>query len=209
MAWRREVTVNQEETRGVMNQLLYPIDGAPDLSDATAARLVDNMIDGRHYSTEVSDFAAAIDQVLQAGALHPQTVEMSQFYSEPELLEFLRRVAQRLDERRPWPPPLFTKLDASQWPTFGDAKVVARINRPMYAVKGAIKQQFDDVPAGEGKLPVLILQLRTGEVVALMGSVDPRSTSFVLLHRGPGDPAEVITHFRELSGLRGDDITAI
>jgi hypothetical protein len=203
------VTVDLNETRGIMNQLLYPIDGAPDLSDATAAHLVDNMIDGRHFAAGVTDLAAAVDQVLQAGAVHPQTVEASRRYSEPELLEFLRRVKQKLDERRPWPPPRFTKLDVSQWDTFGDAAVVARVNRPMYVLNGAIKHRFDDVPVGDGKLPVLVLRLRTGEVVALMGSVDPRSTSFTLLHRGPGDRAEVVSHFRELTGFRADDVIPI
>ncbi|MFD0520763.1 hypothetical protein [Paractinoplanes durhamensis] len=192
-----------------MNQLLYPIDGAPDLSDATAARLVDNMIDGQVYSTVVADFAAAIDQVLRDGALHPQTAAISGRYSEAELLEFLRRVAQRLAERKPWPPPLFTKLDVAEWPSFGDATVLGRIDRPMHAVKGAIKHQFDAVPAGDGKLPVLILQLRTGEAVAVMGSVDPRATSFVLLYRGQDDPAEVLAHFRELTRFRPGDIVAV
>jgi hypothetical protein len=209
MGWQREVTVDPEDTRGVMNQLFYPIDGAPDLSDATAARLVDNILDGRHYALGVEDFAAAIGQVLQAGALHPQTVEMSRRYSEPELLEFLGRVARQLDERRPWPPPMFTKLDVSQWDSFGDATVLARVNRPTHAINGATKHRFDSVPAGEGKLPVLILRLRTGEVVALMGSVDPRSTSFVLLHRGPGNPAEALNHFLELTGFRPDDVVPV
>jgi hypothetical protein len=201
--------MDPEDARGVMNQLLYPIDGAPDLSAATVARLVDNVVEGRLFSTPTADFAAAIDQTLRAAALHPQTAEMSRRFSEPELLEFLRRVAQQFEARRPWPPKRFTKLDVSQWRTFGDATVIARIDRPTHQINGAVGFSFDQVPAGAHKLPVLIVQLRTGETVALMGSVDPRSTTFTLLHRGPGDPAEVIAHFQELTGFHTEDITPI
>jgi alkanesulfonate monooxygenase SsuD/methylene tetrahydromethanopterin reductase-like flavin-dependent oxidoreductase (luciferase family) len=99
------VTVDPNQARGVMNQLLYPIDGAPDLTDATAERLVDNVIGGRLFAASVTDFAEAIDQTLRAGALHPQTADLSRRFSEPELLEFLRRVARHLDDRRPRPTP--------------------------------------------------------------------------------------------------------
>lgn len=194
--------MDPDETRGVMNQLLHPIDGAPDLSDATAARMVTNLIDGRLFRPPVAEFAAAIGQVLGAGALHPQTAAMSRRYTEAELLDYLGRVAHQLEERKPWPPPLLTKLDVSLWPSFGDATVIARIDRPMHAVKGAIRQQFDEVPTADGARPVVILRLRTGEVVAVLGS-----TSFVLLHRGSEDPAEVLAHFREATTFRPEDIS--
>ena len=56
---------------------------------------------------------------------------------------------------------------------------------------------------------MLILRLRTGEVVALVGSVDPHPTPFALMHRGPGDTAEVVAHFRELTRFRAEDVTPI
>jgi hypothetical protein len=203
------VIVDQNHARGVLNELLYPIDGAPDLSDATATRLVDNLIDGRLYATPVADFAAAIDRTLRAGALHPQTAAMSRRYAEPDLLEFLARVARELDERRPWPPPKFTKRDVAEWATFAAATPIARIDRPRHQVSGAVGYAFDDVPAGSDKLPVLILHLRTGETVALLGGSDPGSTSFVLLQRDPGDPAEIVSHFQHLTGFRPTDVTAL
>jgi hypothetical protein len=197
------VIVDQDHARGVLNQLFYPIDGAGDLSDATAARLAGNLIDGRLFSASVADFAAAIDQTLRLGVLHPQTAGMSRRYAEPELLEFLGRVARTLDERRPWPPPKLTKLDAAEWPTFAAATPIARIDRPMNQLTGAVGHRFDELPAAA----VLILHLRTGETVALLGSPDPRSSSFALLQRDPGDPAETIAHFQELTGLHATDIT--
>ena len=97
--------MDPNQVRGVMNQLLYPIDGAADLSDATVARLVDNMIEGKLFSAPVADFAAAIEQTLRAGALPSSAAGISRRYTEPELLDFVRRVARHLDERKPWPPP--------------------------------------------------------------------------------------------------------
>src|SRR4051812_20331523 len=109
MERRTAVTMDPNEVRGRLNELLYAIDGAPDLSDATAARLTDNMIEGRPFAvTPVADFAQAIDQARRAGALHPQTAEMSRRYSEPELLDFLGRLSRQLEARRPWPPKRFT-----------------------------------------------------------------------------------------------------
>jgi len=201
--------MDQDLARGVMNQLFYPIDGAPDLGDATAARLVDNMIEGGLFAATVAEFAAAVDQTLRDGALHPQTAEVSRRYSAAELLEFLRRVARQLDERRPWPPPRFDKLDVVHWQTFGQAAPIARIDVPEHQVNAAVGHPFDEVPTGNGKLPVLILQLRTGEVVALMGSVDPRSASFALLRRGTEDPAAVIAHLRELAGFSADEVVPL
>ncbi len=85
-----------------MNVLLYAIDGVPDLSDATAARLVDNMIGGPVFaSTPVEDFAAALDATMRSGALHPEAAETSRRYSEGELFDFVTRVSSLLAARRP------------------------------------------------------------------------------------------------------------
>jgi hypothetical protein len=95
------MTMEQNRARGIMNQLLYPIDGAPDLSDATAARLVDTMLDGKLFSASVADFAAAIEQTVRSGALPAGTAEVSRRYTDSELLDFVRRVARQLDHRKP------------------------------------------------------------------------------------------------------------
>lgn len=88
--------MDQSQTRGVMNELLYPIDGAPDLSDAVASRLVKNVLEGRLYSSTPEEFAAAIKQTLGDGKLDPQTVRISHKYDESDLLAFLDRVGEKL-----------------------------------------------------------------------------------------------------------------
>ncbi len=93
----------------------------------------------------------------------------------------------------------------TEWPTFGQATPIARIDRPAHQLTGAVGHPFDRAD----DRPVLLLRLRTGEVMALLGSTDPRSTSFTVLQRDPADPSELLAHFRDLTALRPTDITAL
>jgi hypothetical protein len=93
------------------------------------------------------------------------------------------------------------KLDAQRWPEFANARAIARLNLPTHQIVGRLNKDFDTVTMGERELPVIILDLRSGEVVALMGSLEPRSTTFTLLQRDPGDAADVVAHFCEFTGI--------
>jgi hypothetical protein len=204
------VSVDSNMVRGLINEVLYYVDRVPDLSDDdVAARWVDSMINRRHFPGAIEEYAEAIDRTVRGGRLPTDATELSRRYSEPELLAFLARLARHLDERRPWPPPAFLKLDVGQWSSFADAMPIARINRPMHQINGILNNSFDDVPVGTQKLPIMILQLRSGDVVALMGSVDPRSTTFALMQRDPGDPAEVIARFCELTGFSPEEVVPL
>jgi hypothetical protein len=201
--------VDSNLIRGLVNAVLYYVDRVPDLSDDdVAARWVDSMINRRHFPGSVEEYAEAIDRTVHDGRLPTDATELSRRYSEPELLAFLARLARHLDERRPWPPPAFLKLDIGRWSSFADARPIARINRPMHQINGILNNSFD-VPVGTEKLPVTILQLRSGDVVALMGSIDPRSTTFALMQRDPGDPAEIIARFCEFTGFSSEDVVPL
>jgi hypothetical protein len=204
------MTMDPNMARGLVNQILYGIDRVPDLTDETmVVRCADSLINQRHFLQPVGEYAEAINFALREGGLSPDTVEMSRRYSAAELLDFLARLARHLDERRPWPRPAFLKLDVDQWNSFGEAKPIARIHRPMMEINGILNSSFDTVPIGAEKLPVMILELRSGDVVALMGSVDPRSTVFALMQRDPGDPAALIARFRELTDFSPEDIVPL
>ncbi|MCW2640537.1 MAG: hypothetical protein JWP76_2843 [Dactylosporangium sp.] len=196
--------------RGLSNEVLYGIDRVPDLTDeAVVAACVDSLINRRHFLHPVEEYAESINLILREGRLSTQALEMSRRYSETELLEFLARLARQLDERRPWPLPAFVKLDVAQWSSFADAKPIARINRPMMKINDILNKSFDNVPIGAEKLPVMILELRSGDVVALMGSVNPRSTMFALMQRDPGDPAEVIARFCEFTDFSPEEVVPL
>jgi hypothetical protein len=196
--------------RGLINQILYGIDRVPDLTaDDAVSACADSLINQRHFRHPVEEYAEAISHALHEGGVPAQAVESSRRYSAPDLLDFLTRLARRLDERRPWPDPAFRKLDPDEWSTFANATPVARINRPTHQVTGILHNSFDEVPVGAEKLPVMILRLPTGDVVALMGSLDSRSRTFTLLQRDDGDPTNVIERFREVTGFAPDDIVPI
>jgi hypothetical protein len=198
--------MDQNTVRGTMNQLLYPIDSAPNLADdAVVARLAEGIFGQRFFTSSTQEFSTAIQSVLREGRLPAQTASLSTRYSEDELLDFLRRLNNYLEERRPWPEPPFVKLDIAEWGSFASAKAIAQINRPMLEVEG-ILGSFDSVAAGEQRLPATILKLRSGDVVAVIGSVDARSTTYALLQRDPGDATEVIRRFCELTGFAAKDV---
>ena len=130
--------------------------------------------------------------------------DLSRRFSEAEQLAFLAGLHERLEQRKPWPRPAFVKIPVQGWDDLGDLAAIARINRPMFALRGVFNTGFDRVEAGGGTLPVLLLELRNGQTVAVIGSVDPRSTVFTLMRRGADDPASVIAHFLEVTGLKSE-----
>ncbi len=203
------MTMDPNDVRGTMNMILYGIDWAPDLSDASASQLIDAMIDGPIFSSPVDELAEALRLTVAAGALHPEAVESSQKYTESEIFDFVGRVSDELERRRPWSPKLFTRLDITEWSTFGDAAVIARIERQRSQLSAAVGLRFINLPVHDDTLPVILARMRTGEEIAIVGSSDPRSTSFSLLLRGSSEPATAIAHLRELSRLRDTDIIPV
>jgi hypothetical protein len=205
------MTMDSDQAFGLINQICYRLQFVPDLSDdVVLRRAADDLINRISFIQPVEEFYDAIVFTVREGRLSSTALEIAGArHSEAEILDFLARLARHLDERRPWPPPAFLKLDIGQWRSFADARPIARINRPMHQINGILNNSFDDVPVGTQKLPIMILQLRSGDVVALMGSVDPRSTTFALMQRDPGDPAEVIARFCEFTGFSSEEVVPL
>lgn len=197
--------MDPDVVRGLINQLVYPLAGGGQLSDATAERLVDDMIEGTVFASSAAEFAEAVAATLSSGRLPGGTMQMVPRYSEAEMLQFVRRVADQLDRRRPWPRPRFAKLDPEQWIGFAGTVPIARVNLPTHEITGAVGELFDPVPAGGVTLPVMILQLRSGATVALAGTEDP--LVFTVRVRGPGTPAAVIEEFRQLTGFTAEEVS--
>jgi hypothetical protein len=189
----------------LINTLCYTLQFAAELSDpAVLARTADGMINHVGYRDPVEDFYHALTEVTRRGTVDQTALEMARVHSEAELLTFFAAVIATLDERRPWPAPLFVKLEADPWPTSGWTQPIARLRIPRYRLEGRVNHIFDAVPMGEPS--VLILRMRSGEVVALVGTpatdpAHPESTEYALLQRYPGNPADVIAHFCTYSGI--------
>lgn len=199
--------MDANEYRGYVNAVLYGIDFVRELDEDAVRWLADSMIDQRHYPNPPAAYAGAIKAALAAGRLPAQTLGASKRYSERELLEFLARLDRHLDERRPWPRPAVLKLDVRRWSEFAAARPVARVAQTIDELTGRLNRGLDRVQIGGRARPVAILELRSGELVALLGPADPPDPVFTLLQPDPTDPDEVIAHFCECTGVPPERVT--
>jgi hypothetical protein len=200
-------TVDEQQWRGTVNQILYLTNYARELSDEDVEKFVGRMIEYDFFPSGPAAYREALAYVLASGEILTPTAVPTR-HEEGPIRDFLTRVAAELDKRRPWPEPAMRKLDVTEWPAFAAAKTVAHIDAVPSTVGERLRNQFDEVPVGELKLPVLIVQLRTGEKVALMGSTDPKSRGVTLLALD-GDPEDVIAHFSEFTGYPAEEVKAL
>ncbi|NUR72409.1 MAG: hypothetical protein HOU81_16460 [Hamadaea sp.] len=190
----------QDEWRGTLNQILYLTNYARALNDEDAARFATQMIEFDFFPDGPAVYRAAIDRALAAPVLLDEGAVPAP-HPEPALREFLGKVAAELDARQPWASPRYRMLDAKLWETFGQARAIAKIDWSPIRVANHLRSLFDTVQAGEAKLPVLVFRIGSGEVLAFLGSADPKVHSVTLYQRDPGDPAEIIAHFCEYTGF--------
>ncbi|MGX6604933.1 hypothetical protein ACWKSP_22800 [Micromonosporaceae bacterium Da 78-11] len=191
----------------LINSVLYGIDKIRDLTDeATQERFVQFMIDRRYFPDSVDEYAEAIGHTVRAGRLPDTLTDPSRKFTEAEQLAFLAALDRRLEDRKPWPAPAFVVLPVQSMTELADARPIARIDMPTYRLVGLLNHSLDQVPVGVDKIPVVRLRLRSGDEVVIIGSVDPRSTVFTLARIGDGDPAALIEHLREVTGLKPADV---
>jgi len=201
-------SISEQEWRGTLNQILYALIYARELDDSVADGVADMMMDRRMLPSEPEEYYQAISQALASDhLLGPQSVPTE--HDEAALRQFLARLRIRLDDRRPWPGPRFVKLPPRLWPAFADAPAIARVDRAPGTVSEHVWEDFDDAFVGGTKTPLLLLRLRTGEVLALVGSTDPRHGPSVTVRLLEGDPAAALTSLRELANLREDQVVPL
>jgi hypothetical protein len=185
----------------LIEQLLYPIDQAPSLTDdAVVDHFAATLIEGRLFIPAVESFGPAIDSVVAADRLPAPAGRYSELYSEQQILAFLRLLATKLAARAPWPPRAFVKVPTTaHWPEFARAEPIARLHQPLLTLEGLLGT-LDAVPSAAGTPFVIVLDLRTGERVAVAGPAGPGHRWFELFPLGAADPAGVVAHFAELTG---------
>jgi len=189
-----------EAWRGTLNQILYLTNYSRDLTAEDAASFAGRMIEYDFFPDGPAVYREALAQALAAPAvLSEQAVPTP--HTEATLREFLGKLAAELDARKPWPSPHYRMLDVGQWATFGQARAIARIGWSPVSIGNHLRSLFDNVQVGDVSLPVLVFRIGSGEVLALLGSADPKVHSVTLYQRDPGDPAQVIAHFCELTGF--------
>jgi hypothetical protein len=199
--------MDDEPVRGYVNAVLYGVQFVRDLDDDLVRRMADSMINQRHFPNPPSGYAAAIRAVLADGRIPAQGLAMSGPHPEGELLDFLRRLDRHLDELRPWPRPAFLKLEVERWGEFAGARAIAYVDESIHDLTGRLNRGFDEVEIDGKRRPVAILELRSGDLVALLGRPGRQQPAFTLLQRDASDPDDVVARFCEYTKVPPERVT--
>jgi hypothetical protein len=178
------------------------------LDERTADGIARAMVEYRYLQRGPAMYLAGIEKALSTDVVLTDALPTQ--HQEADFRAFLAKVRDRLLAMRPWPEPRFRKLPVSEWHTFRDTHPVAKLPHIHFStVEDRLPTMFDDVQLGEEKLPVLVLRLGTGETVALIGSTDRKARGVLLIPRDSGDPADIISHFSELTGFSPEEVVPI
>ncbi|MFI9504709.1 hypothetical protein [Nocardia sp. NPDC052566] len=174
------------------------LNGAEIVADAAT-----DLIDRISYVAPVEEFYPALAQVVSAGAVPELAVELAGGFTEEQILDFLGRLVAELDRRRPWPEPALVPVDPQTWPSIGSSVPIGWVDMAISDLEWAVKAGFADV--AEGDNPLLVLRMRGGQLVALVGDEEPNPFRFLVLlpdAENQHDPAEVAAYLERYAGLR-------
>lgn len=204
-------TVAEQTWRGLVNQVRYALAYVRQPDEATAQVFAQRMIERRVFPSGPQAYLDGLAQAAQA----PQLIEAPTpgGPDEATLRAFCGQIVAHLRHARAttyadgWPPERFTQLPARDWP-WASAPVTAVVAAGLHEVSARTWRIFEFSHSPEGTTAVLVLRLRTGEVVALVvppgpSLADRRRTMLKVLD---GDPATAVASFAELTGFPADSI---
>jgi hypothetical protein len=194
-----------EQWRGVTNAVLYSVQFDRELGDSVAARIARSLLENTPLGLTPE---AAYDALAQASrSAEPLTGDIPQPHGDQEFRDFLRRLLGRLDALRPWPDLPYRRLDASRWADFAAACPIGRIGMGYVKAQERLKRIFDRIDDGNSR-EVLLLRLRSGDEVALVGA--PRVAGVTVLQRASDRPAaQVLAEFVNATGFTADEVTPL
>ncbi|WP_167461404.1 hypothetical protein [Nocardia brasiliensis] len=185
-------------------QLCASMAQVEDLSGAQiVADAATDLIDRISYVATVGEFYPVLAAAVAAETVPDLAVELTDGFNAQEVLDFLRRLVAELDDRRPWPEPALTPVDPRTWPSQGASVPIGWLDLTITDLEWAVKAGFADVPVGEH--PLLVLRMRDGQLVALVGDAQPNPVRFLVLvpdTAAQPDPAEVRDYLARYAGLR-------
>ncbi|MCX4093068.1 hypothetical protein [Nocardia sp. alder85J] len=186
----------------LLAEFCAPMSEIGDLDDADlVARAATDLIDGISHWATVDEFHPAFTRAVTSATLPAATLLAAEGHTEAEILTFLRQLLAELERRRPWPDPAFLEADATEWPSAGAGLPIGWVELPTALVEHAVKATFDE---SEDGAPVLVLRLRGGQLVALIGEAGDRPSRFVVVlpdADGQQDADDVIGYLVGYAGL--------
>lgn len=194
------------EWRVPINEILFGLTFTQEITDDTVRWNADSAVRYSTLDLGPQVYYEAIRQALASGETLDSVGQLQQF-TEQQIADFLRAMATRLDELRPWPEPQVRQLDATTWAAFGHAVPIAQLQASILDVTDMLQKGFRPTADASG-VEVLMLRLNTGEDIALLSS-HRRGEKVTVLTDAVGDPAEVIQHFCAATGFPAEKVTGI
>jgi hypothetical protein len=200
--------VDEQQWRATVNGVLYQTQFAPTLDDeqlvATGVReLVQRPLFGQPPDVTLAALRAALASGTTLGAGIPQP------HDEDSVRTFLGRLADRLEASRPWPTQPFRVLSWRDRPEALTAPAVARIS---YDWKPAADRLRTNAEQADDRA-VVVLELDTGDVVAVVDDWDLRSGlrdgQSTLLSASARPAPEVIEAFKAATGFTDDEVVPV
>lgn len=193
--------------QGPVNQLLYSLTYSAEIDEEMVHFNADSAVTYTTLDLGPEVYHRAIEQALASGAGLDESSFLPQFDQE-QIRVFLRGVSSRLDELRPWPEPLLRPLHPDAWNEFSAARRIARLDASVVEVMSFLQKGFSPIGDARPGVQVMMLQLRTGEAVALVGSYG-LNEKVVLLTDAAGEAAQIVEHFVSATGFPAEKISAI
>jgi hypothetical protein len=194
-----------KDWRQIIDAVLYGLMYTDEITADTVEWNADRAVRHIYFELGPEVYYRAIHEALASGEqLNRRWVTQS---TQEQVVAFLRAMAARIGEMRPWPEPVCRRLDESMWSEFGHAVPIAVLDDSAVGVMETLQRTFDRAGDGSNN-EVLMLRLRTGETVALLGSYDTDDPVTLLTDAG-GDTAEVIEHFVTATGFPAERVTRL
>ncbi|WP_252442280.1 hypothetical protein [Pseudonocardia humida] len=181
--------------RGYVHQLTYGADLTGPLDDDAVERIVEGVLRQRVFTQPIEAYYEAASAALASGEHLADLPNQD----DAAVRDALIRIVDRLDARRPWPVPPFQQQGVEEWGALAGAPVIGRIPLSQMQVRRTLNRLFDTVEHGGGELKVLVLRLRTGQLVALRSTGAFTAPGVDLL--SGAEPGSTAADFTELTGM--------
>ncbi|MGS2810860.1 hypothetical protein [Nocardia sp. MW-W600-9] len=162
-----------------------------------------DLIDRISYLATVAEFYPALAQAVSARSIPAPALESANKFTEEQILDFLGRLVAELDRRRPWPDPALVPVDPRTWPSMGSSVPVGWVDIVISDLEWAVKADFEIAPDDDNAL--LVLRMRGGQLIALVGEDDPNPARFLVLLPdvdGRSEATEVRDYLARYAGLQ-------
>lgn len=194
--------------RGPINQLLYGLIFVRELTDDVVEFYADAAVSYKLLGLGPEAYCRAIDEALASGERLDGLSMVPQF-DQAQIAGYLRALAARLQELRPWPEPKFRRLDdPDAWARFEHAVPIARLDSWLPELLALVRGPFRPIGDTQPGMSVLMLTLQTGETVALLDS-DRLGEQVTLMTDAAVEPSVVIEHFTDATGFPAAKIAPI